>query len=181
MAGIVCLSFVRLPFRTVKAGWLPISLFLLFTFAGNLLGRYGRVLLSAGFFTVTDEGLQIAAIRTIRLFLMIGGAKVLMASANPDEMVAALGRLFGPLERVGLPVKDFFHTMGLTIKCFPVLKDRASEAYRNSVEKTEVRGFWGRARIISAFVLPLFVESIQSPEAFFEAGDLSLSPAQKDE
>jgi energy-coupling factor transport system permease protein len=181
ITAVLCLFFLRLPFRTLKAGWLPISLFLLFTFVGNVLGRHGRVLLSAGFLTVTDEGLQIAGIRTVRLFLMIGSAKVLMASAKTEDMVAALGRLFGPFERVGIPVKDFFHTMGLTVKCFPVLKNMAGEAYRKNVEKTDVRGFWGKSRVISMFLLPLFVESLQSPEFFFERGDLSDVPAQKRE
>jgi energy-coupling factor transport system permease protein len=177
MSGVLCIFLFRLPARTLRAGWLPISLFLLFTFVGNILGRHGRVLLPAGFFTVTDEGLQIAALRTIRLFLMIGGAKVLMASAEAEDMVAALGRILGPFERVGVPVKDFFHTMGLTVKCFPVLKNRAAEAYRENVEKASVHGFWGRARVISTFLMPLFVESLQSPDAFFERGEHpSVSP-----
>jgi energy-coupling factor transport system permease protein len=181
MLAVLCLFFLRLPFRTLKAGWLPISLFLLFTFIGNIVGRHGRVLLPAGVFTVTDEGLQIAALRTIRLFLMIGSAKVLMASAKAEDMVGALGRLFGPFERVGVPVKDFFHTMGLTVKCFPILKNMAAEAYRKNVEKADVRGFWGRARVISTFLMPLFVESLQAPESFFERGDLSSVSAPENE
>lgn len=162
------LFFLRMPLRVVKSGWMPISLFLLFTFMGNIIGRHGRVLLTTGWFLVTDEGLNVAAIRTLRVFLMIGGAKVLMASATAEEMVEGLGRLFGPLERVGLPVKDFFHTMGLTMKCFPVLKKMASEAYRENMQTSAEKGFWGRARNVSAFLMPLFVRSLQYPESFFE-------------
>jgi energy-coupling factor transport system permease protein len=171
LLGILCLFLVKLPSKSLKAGWIPISLFLLFTFIGNVLGRHGRVLLPAGFFTVTDEGLYIAAFRTVRLGLMIGGAKVLMASARTEDMVAALGRLFGPFEKIGIPVKDFFHIMGLTVKCFPVLKDMASEAYHKNVGKGDVRGFWGRAKVISLFLMPLFVQSLRSPESFFEGAD----------
>ncbi|MGE5300548.1 MAG: energy-coupling factor transporter transmembrane component T family protein [Acidobacteriota bacterium] len=170
LLGILCLFLVKLPLKSLKAGWLPISLFLLFTFIGNVLGRHGKVLLPAGLFTVTDEGLHIAAFRTVRIGLMIGGAKVLMASAKTEDMVAAMGRLFGPFERVGIPVKDFFHIMGLTVKCFPVLKDMASEAYQKNAGNADVRGFWGRARVISVFMMPLFVQSLLSPESFFEGG-----------
>ena len=170
LLGILCLFLVKLPLKSLKAGWLPISLFLLFTFIGNVLGRHGKVLLPAGLFTVTDEGLHIAAFRTVRIGLMIGGAKVLMASAKTEDMVAAMGRLFGPFERVGIPVKDFFHIMGLTVKCFPVLKDMASEAYQKNAGNADVRGFWGRAKVISVFLMPLFVQSLQSPESFFEGG-----------
>lgn len=168
--AVLGLLLLKMPLRAVTSGWMPISLFLFFTFMSNIIGRNGRVLLSTGWFLVTDEGLHIAAIRTIRVFLMIGGAKVLMASAKTEEMVEGLGRLFGPLERVGLPVKDFFHTMGLTMKCFPVLKEMASEAYRENIQTSAEQGFsfWGRARNVSTFLMPLFVRSLQYPESFFE-------------
>ncbi len=166
--ALLGLFFLKIPVRAVKSGWLPISVFLLFTFISNIIGRHGRVLLSTGLFLVTDEGLHIAAVRTLRVFLMIGGAKVLVASAEAEEMVDGLGRLFGPLERVGLPIRDFFHTMGLTMKCFPVLKNMASAAYRENKQTSSEQGFWGRARNVSAFLMPLFVRSLQYPESFFE-------------
>ncbi len=162
------LFFLKMPFKAVKSGWLPISLFLFFTFMSNIIGRHGRVLISTGWFLVTDEGLQIAAIRTLRVFLMIGGAKVMMAFAKAEDMVEGLGKLCGPLERIGLPVKDFFHTMGLTIKCFPLLKEMASDAYRENMQTSSEKGFWGRARNVSALLMPLFVRSLQYPESFFE-------------
>ncbi len=165
---ILFLFFLRMPLKAVKSGWLPISIFLFFTLISNILGRHGRVVFSAGFFMITDEGVHIAAIRTLRVFLMIGGAKVLMAATKAEDMVEGLGRLFGPLEKVGLPVRDFFHTMGLTIKCFPVLKNMASEAYRENMVTGNMTGFWGRARVVSSCLMPLFVKSLQSPETFFE-------------
>ena len=149
---MLVLFFLRMPIKVVKSGWMPISIFLLFTFLSNLVGRHGRVIFSAFFIMVTDEGLHIATLRTLRVFLMIGG----------------LERLFGPLERAGVPVKDFFHTMGLTIKCLPVLKNMASEAYRENIAASNVTGFWGRARVVSSCLMPLFVKSLQSPESFFE-------------
>jgi energy-coupling factor transport system permease protein len=167
-SAVLGLFFLNMPLKTLKSGWLPICIFLIFTFISNIIGRHGRVVLSTGLFMVTDEGIHIATVRTLRVFLMIGGAKVLMAAAKAEEMVDGLGRLFGPLERVGLPVKDFFHTMGLTMKCFPVLKSMASEAYRENMKTCDMPGFWGRARVVAAFLMPLFVKSLQSPESFFE-------------
>jgi energy-coupling factor transport system permease protein len=167
-AAMLAFFFVKMPLKTMKAGWLPISIFLLFTFTSNAVGRHGRVLFSAGVFIITDEGIHIAAVRTIRVLLMIGGAKVLMSVTKAEEMIDGLGRLFGPLERVGLPARDFFHTMGLTMKCFPVLKNLASEAYKENMRTCDKPGFWGRARVVSSFLMPLFVKSLQSPESFFE-------------
>jgi energy-coupling factor transport system permease protein len=167
-SAMLSFFFLKMPLKTLKSGWLPISIFLLFTFMSNAIGRHGRIVFSAGVFMVTDEGIHIAAVRTLRVFLMISGAKVLMYVTRAEEMIDGLGRLFGPLERVGLPVRDFFHTMGLTMKCFPVLKNMASEAYRENMRTCDMPGFWGRARVASSFLMPLFVKSLQSPESFFE-------------
>jgi hypothetical protein len=58
--------------------------------------------------------------------------------------------------------------MGLTLKCFPKLKDYLAENYKNHKNKEENRGVFGNARVISLFLLPMFIQSIQSPEMFFQ-------------
>lgn len=168
LSGILVFFLLRLPLRKLKAGWVPITLFLCFTFLSNLLNHHGKVLASFGSFFITEEGLNAAVLRTLRLFLMIGGLKVLMAGTPTGELVNALGRLFMPLERLGLPVKDYVHTMGLTLQCFPVLKDMGSELYRKQLALHEGKGFSGRVKVISSFMVPMFVMSVRKPEIFFE-------------
>jgi energy-coupling factor transport system permease protein len=166
--ALLSIFLVKMPFKKVRSGWIPISIFLLFTLLSNVFGGQGRVLFSWGTFFITREGVDIASLRTLRVLLMIGGAKILMASAKAEEIVNGLGRLLSPLEKSGLPVKDFFHTMGLTMKCFPVLQEMAEETYRNNIKTASVRGFRERTKAVSAFLMPMFVKSIQSPEIFFE-------------
>jgi len=164
---LVSMLLLRLPFRKIISGWLPISLFLVFTFLSNALNREGKIIFSSDAVVLTWEGLNIAAIKTLRVLFMIAGAKILMFGSGPEETVRALGRLLGPLERLGIPVKDFFHTMWLTLKCFPVLKTRTSEIYRKSMACEDIRGFRARTKLLSSFLLPMFVESIREPEVFF--------------
>lgn len=168
LSAVLVLFLLRLPFRKLKAGWVPITLFLLFTFMSNLFNHHGKVLASSGSFFITEEGLHVSTFRTLRLFLMIGGLKVLMAGTPAAELINALGRLFMPLERIGLPVKDLVHTMGLTLQCFPVLKDMGSELYRKQLALQEGGGFSGRVKVISSFMVPMFVMSVRNPEIFFE-------------
>lgn len=167
---LLCVLSLKVSFRTLKSGWAPIGLFLIFTFISNVLNRHGKILFARGPLIITDEGLSIALLRTVRVLFMIIGAKILMSSAKPEDIIRALGRLMSPLERLGLPVADFFHTMGLTVKCFPALKDMASEIYRENIRSAEAKGFLGRARVTASFLLPMFVKSVQSPEVFFEKG-----------
>jgi energy-coupling factor transport system permease protein len=165
---LLCLLSLKVPFGRLKAGWVPITLFLLFTFVSNVVSRPGRIIWGSGFFAVTDIGIRIASVRTLRILLMIMGVKVMMASSRPEEIVQALGRIFRPFEKTGLRVQDFFHTMGLTIQCFPALKDMATDTYREKMKDAPGTGFWDRARVISSFLLPMFVKSIRTPEIFFE-------------
>ena len=166
---IICLSifFLKVPFMAVKSGWMPIGTFLLFTFGSNVLNQHGKIVFSTGPVFITEEGLNIAAIRTLRVLYMIAGAKILIATSKTEEIIHGLWRLLGPFERLGLPVKDYFHTMGLTLKCFPILKNLLYENYREQVTSANINGIWNRARVVSMFLLPMFVESIQNPEKFF--------------
>ena len=164
---ILCLFLLKVPFRAVKSGWIPISIFLIFTFISNVLNQHGKILFSAGPVVITDEGLNIAAIRTLRVLFMIAGAKILIATSKTEEIIHGLWRLLSPFEKTGLPVKDFFYMMGLTLKCFPVLKNMLYENYREHIISANIKGIWNRAKAVSMFLLPMFVESMQSPEKFF--------------
>ena len=164
---VLCLFLLKVPFKAVKSGWIPISLFLIFTFISNALNQHGKILFSVGPVVLTDEGLNIAAIRTLRVLFMIFGAKVLIATSKTEEIIHGLWRLLSPFEKTGLPVKDFFYIMGLTLKCFPVLKNMLYENYREHIISANIKGIWNRAKAVSMFLLPMFLESMQSPEKFF--------------
>lgn len=168
---LLSLCFIRLPFRVLTSGWMPIGLFLFFTFASNLLYHPGKIVYAAGPVLITQEGLQLALLRTSRVFLMIGGVKFLMATTSTADIIAAMARLLDPFEKIGVPVKDFFHTVGLTLSCFPMLKDAIAGRYRQNLQQGNLGGFWDKMRLMASFLLPLFVESIRSPEMFFKDGE----------
>jgi energy-coupling factor transport system permease protein len=164
----ISIFLIRMPFKSLKSGWIPISLFLLFTFISNILFQHGRILCSKGPLIITDEGLNIAVIRTIRVFFMIAGTKILTATTQIELLVGAFSKILKPLERLGIPVAEFFSMMGLTLKSLPKLKDQITMTYREKVKEGNIKGFWNRAKVISVFLIPLLVKSIQSPEIFFE-------------
>jgi len=114
---------------------------------------------------------MLASIRSTRILLMIGGVKCLMATTRTDDIIHALARLLGPFEKAGIPVKDFFHAMGLTLKCFPILQDLITAQYRKNNAEVSTGSIWNKVRMLATFLLPLFVESIRCPERFFEEGE----------
>lgn len=164
----VSFFLLLLPFRAIKGGLIPIIVFLLFTFGGNIFFHPGRIIYGNGFLSITDEGIRFASIRTLRVFSMIGGAKILTSLLPPGEMIKAMDRILRPLERIGLPVSEFFSIMGLTLKSFPLLTDYLLRTYREDIKKNELRGFLSRVKHTALFLMPIFVESIRSPEKFFD-------------
>jgi energy-coupling factor transport system permease protein len=177
---IFCIAVIVLPLKRVKGGLVPITLFLLFTFAGNLFFQPGRILYGNDLLFVTDEGLLMAGIRTLRILSMILAAKILTGILSMDEMIHSLETVLKPLERIGLPVKDFFCVMGLTLKAFPLLMNHLVKTYREEIKDHENHGFRGRMRHMVSFLLPVFVESIRSPETFFVSSDHSTISREKE-
>lgn len=167
----ISIFLVRIPFRSLRSGWIPISLFLLFTFIGNMLFQHGRIICSIGPLLITQEGLDSASVRTLRVFFMIVGAKILTATTEMELLVNAIANILKPLERLGIPVAEFFSTMGLAMRSLPRIKDQMATTYRERVKGEKITGFWNRAKAISIFLMPLLIKSIQSPEVFFNEND----------
>jgi len=166
--GAILALLLRLPFSAIRKGWIPIGFFLAFTFAGNAIAVHGKIVFNFGSFVVTREGLTIAGLRTARVFFMILGAKILTATTTIESLVSALAKMLRPLERLGLPVKEFFSVVALSVKSLPRIKSQLGEACEERMRSTHTKGFWSRARLISLFLIPLFVKSMQTPESFFE-------------
>lgn len=100
---------------------------------------------------------------------MIAGAKILTATTGMESLLHALGKILKPLNYLGVPVNEFLSTMLLTTKSLPKLKEQIVNNYREKMHNGNIRGFWNRVKIISAFLLPLFVKSIRSPKNVFES------------
>jgi energy-coupling factor transport system permease protein len=164
---ILALLLLRVPYKRLKSGWVPISMFLVFTFLSNAVNHPGRIIFAAGPLLVSSEGLNLAAVRTLRVMLMVGGVKFLMATTRTDDIIQAMSRLLKPFEKAGVPVKDFFHTMGLTMKCFPILQDTIAKYYHEHIRSGTRKSMWEKSKLIALFLLPLFIQSINSPEQFF--------------
>jgi energy-coupling factor transport system permease protein len=166
-AAVSLLLLIYVSWKKMKGGLFPIMLFLLFTFGGNLFFHSGKVLYSNGLLSITDEGLYFACIRTLRVFSLIMSAKILTAVLSVEEMIHSMGIMLKPLEKIGIPIREFFSLMGLTLQSFPLLMEYLSREYREEMKKNEVRGFRKRMRHTASFLMPVFVKSIRSPESFF--------------
>ncbi|MFA4917764.1 MAG: energy-coupling factor transporter transmembrane component T [Thermodesulfovibrionales bacterium] len=165
---LLVIIILRVSFRVLKSGWVPISLLLLFTFISNALFQHGKIWYQTGPLIITDEGLNIAFIRTMRVLLMIAGAKILTATTTPDSLANALGTFLRPLSRLKMPVDDLLHIMGLTLKSLPRLKKEIVGNYREKISRENINGFRDHVRVISTQLVPIFIMCMQVPERYFK-------------
>lgn len=169
-AVLFLVSLCVLPTKKLKSGLLPITIFLLFTFAGNLFFHSGKIILTYSFFSITHEGMMLAGVRTLRVFSLISAARLLTSLLTIDRLILALEGILTPLEKAGVPIKDFFLVMGLTLKAFPALTAYLLKTYREEIRAKGTPGMSGRIAHMVTFLMPVFVKSMQSPEVFFLPG-----------
>jgi energy-coupling factor transport system permease protein len=148
--------------------------FLLFTFLGNLFFGQGRVIFAAGPLMITVDGLTDAAVRTMRIFFMIAGARILAASASPNALLTAFGRILKPLEYVGLPVNAYVSTMSLTLQSLPHVRDECLRLYSEKVQGRNIDGFRDRVKVAAGLLVTFFRESVENPERYFRSTNLDV-------
>ncbi|MCK5503653.1 MAG: energy-coupling factor transporter transmembrane protein EcfT [Thermodesulfovibrionia bacterium] len=153
---------VRVPFPMLKRGLLPIMFFLTFTFVSNVFYQSGKVSFEIFGLPVTDEGLVRGAGLTLRLFVMILGAKVLTATTKADDLVAGMGKLLGPVGRLGY-VKELMYTMSLTLRLLPIIYNEALKLYRD-LKNSQGTGLTGKIRLAVTLLTPLFQRSLEKAE-----------------
>lgn len=149
----------KAPFSVLKRGIIPISLFLTFTFISNMLFQEGQTLYDIFGLTVTREGLRRGGLLTLRLVILILGAKVLTATTKAEELVSGMKGLLGPVGKVAY-VRELIYTMSLTLRLLPIVYNEAMDLYRD-VKNSDGSGLTGKIKLAAALLTPLFERSLE--------------------
>jgi energy-coupling factor transport system permease protein len=157
--GFVTVFAVKIPFSTLKRGLIPVMLFLLFTFVSNVLYQTGDVIYKISGISITDKGLLRGGLLTLKLFILILGAKVLTATTRAEDLVAGMGELLGPIGKIVF-VRDLIFTMSLTLRLLPIVYNEALELYRD-VKNSEGTSVADKVRMSVSLLTPLFERSLK--------------------
>ncbi len=156
------------PVKRIRSGALPIFIFLFVTFAGNLFFQNGKILYSVAGIDITEKGVSMAIVRTSRVFLLIAGAKLLIISSSSEGVIKAMGNLMKPFAKIGIPVEKLTELTLLSMKVLPKLKETIKTLYKEKLSEGEVRGFFGRTNLLVSLIVPLFLQTVTSPEKIFK-------------
>jgi len=160
LLALTLIFAVRVPISILKRGIIPITLFLAFTFFSNILFQTGRVIYEFWGIAVTEEALARSSHLTLRLFMLIMGAKILTATTSAEEIITALTVLLGPVSR-WKPIKDFISTMSLTLRFLPIIYDEARNLYKEALKNSPEAAFTDKIRLFALLVTPLFERSMK--------------------
>jgi energy-coupling factor transporter transmembrane protein EcfT len=114
----------------------------------------------------TLEGVRHGVLLALRL---VGAAVALKALAAvwPGERAAdEIARLMGPLERIGVPVRDLRSVVGLALRFGPLLPSELGRIRRLQEQRAGRRGSGIRERIedVTSVVVPAMVSTLERAE-----------------
>lgn len=160
LLSVVAVVAARVPLARLKRGLIPMLLFLLFTFVSNVFFYAGEVVHNIFGLAITDKGLREGGHLTLRLFILIIGAKVLTATTKAEDLVGGMSGLLGPIGRLG-PVREFILTMTLTLRFLPIIYNEAFTLYREMIKESRGARLADRIRLSVALLTPLFERSLK--------------------
>jgi len=137
------------------------SLINIFTYPGN------TVLVSAGSFRITLEGIFQAIIIALRLSLMVIIGSVLTLTTTPIALTDGLEKLMRPLKKLKIPVHEMAMMMSIALRFIPTLleeTDRIIKAQSSRGADFDTGNFIEKAKSFIPVLIPLFVSAFKRAE-----------------
>lgn len=111
-------------------------------------------------YNAATAGWSVAVMVAARLLLLVWASLLLMNRATPEEMAEALRRLLAPLEKLGLPMRDFSTSLSIALRFMPMLAEelacvRAAQMSRGAAFASGSLSC--RLRAYGGLMVPLFV------------------------
>ncbi len=141
----------------------------MFTFLSSVLFQKGENFYEVWGFSIAREGIDRGGQLTLRLVILMLGARVLTATTEAEELVTGLNGLLGPFGRTGF-VKELVYTMTLTLRLLPIVYDEALETFR-SIRNSGETNFAGKIKLSVSLITPLFERSLKKAQEMSGAGE----------
>ncbi len=163
--------YILYPDRRMRTGWVPVTVILATTFLGNLLFHPGKVLLETGPLTITDRGMDLAVLRSMRVAGLIVGAKVLTITTPVESVLNALKSIFHPLQRIGIRTDAFFETARMSIRILPGIRSLAREEFSRRTNSRSNGSLYEKILAGTGLIFPIMIKVIREPEILLPRGE----------
>ena len=154
-----------IPPKSIVKGMKPLVLILVFTGVLNLFFTTdGKVLVDAGFLTITTGGLERAVFMVIRILMLISGTFLLTYTTSPIVLTDGLESLLGPLKVIKVPVHELSMMMCIALRFIPTLieeTDKIMSAQKARGADFETGKLMERVKALIPILVPLFISAFR--------------------
>ncbi len=173
--GVMLFFFSRLskiPFRVVWTSARPVLVLVVFTALLHLFLTPGEPLITAGWITVTEEGIRRAAEMSFRLLFLVMFASFLTLTTTPSKISDGLEGLLSPLKAIGFPSHEIAMMITIALRFIPTIFEetgRIIKAQKSRGADFEAGGLYKRAKAYIPVLIPLFVIIFKRAESLAAA------------
>ena len=170
LVSMIILS--RVPVTFMLRGLKAIFILLIFTAVLNAFLTPGRELVSFYKFSITIEGVRLAAFMVIRLIYLIVGSSIMTLTTTPSRLTDGLEKGLGWMKVIRVPVHEIAMMMSIALSFIPILleeTDKIIKAQQARGADFESGNLIRRVKALVPILVPLFVS------AFRRANDLALA------
>lgn len=163
----IVIVLAKIPFKVIMRSMKPILPLVLFTSILNIFFISGTIIFEWWIFRISEEGLMLAVIMSVRILCLIVGASLLTYTTSPIALTDAIERLFKPLKYIKFPVHEMAMMMTIALRFIPTLieeTDKIMSAQKARGADLETGGLIKRARALIPILIPLFVSAFRRAE-----------------
>jgi len=175
MFGLFTLMIILssgVPLMFTLKGLKPVVFIVAFAAIINIFTTPGNVMVEAGPFKITVEGLLIAGKMALRLSMLIIGASLLTLTTTPILLTDGIEKLMAPLKKIGVPAHEIAMMMSIALRFIPTLLDETEKIMKAQAARGadfDTGNIVQRAKSFVPVLVPLFVS------AFRRADELALA------
>ena len=162
-AGLV-IGISHVPWRYILKGLRPIFVLVLITLILNLFLTPGRALLTLGPLKITQEGISLGVLASVRLLLLVVVASLLTLTTTPVNLTEGVERLLSPGKAFGLPAHELAMMMTIALRFIPTLieeTDKIIKAQQSRGADFGSGNLIARAKNLVPLLVPLFISSFR--------------------
>ena len=151
---------IRMVLRSIKPLWIIILL----TLAIHVFSTPGTVLYNLGPLTVTQEGLRMGILMSLRLVLLIAVSSLLTFTTSPIALTDGIERLLNPFRRLGVPAHELAMMMTIALRFIPTLLEEADRIMKAQMARGadfSSGNILKRAKNMVPLLVPLFISAFR--------------------
>ena len=161
--GII-IALAGIPLIMIVRSLKPLLFIILLTLLIHIFTTPGSVVYVLGPLTVTQEGVRMGLLMTLRLVFLIIISSLLTFTTSPVALTDGIERLLKPFKKIGLPAHELAMMMTIALRFIPTLleeTDRIMKAQMARGADFTSGNLLRRARNMIPLLVPLFISAFR--------------------